>query len=57
MINNRLVDLITSVLGKGKLTNKGNIAHHCPFCHSSRRKLEVQSVTNDKGEKGQFKYM
>ena len=50
MINNRLIDLITSVLGKGKLTNKGNIAHHCPFCHSSRRKLEVQSVTNDKGE-------
>ena len=48
--NTKLLQLIESVLGKGKLTNKGNIAHHCPFCQSSRRKLEVQTVINDKGE-------
>ena len=50
MINSKLTNLIESVLGKGKTTNKGNIAHHCPFCQSPRRKLEVQSLTNEKGE-------
>lgn len=50
MINNKLIQIIESVLGKGKVTNKGNIAHHCPFCHSSRKKMEVQMITNDKGE-------
>lgn len=50
MIDTRLTQLIESVLGKGKVTNKGNIAHHCPFCQSRQKKLEVQSITNDKGE-------
>lgn len=50
MINTSLTTLIESALGKGKITNKGNIAHHCPFCQSSRKKMEVQMVTNDKGE-------
>ena len=50
MIDTRLTQLIASVLGKGKVTNKGNIAHHCPFCQSRQKKLEVQSITNDKGE-------
>lgn len=50
MINNKLIQLIESVLGKGKATNKGNVAHNCPFCHSPRKKLEVQTQTNDKGE-------
>jgi len=50
MVNTKLIHLIDSVLGKGKVTNKGNQAHSCPFCHSTRRKLEVQTVTNDKGE-------
>ena len=50
MISTKLIQLIETVLGRGKVTNKGNIAHHCPFCHSPRKKLEVQSVTNDKGE-------
>lgn len=49
-INTRLIQLIESVLGKGKTTNKGNIAHNCPFCQSSKKKLEIQSITNDKGE-------
>ncbi len=50
MINAKLLQLLDSVLGRGKTTNKGNVAHHCPFCQSSRKKLEVQTVTNDKGE-------
>ena len=45
MVNTKLIHLIDSVLGKGKVTNKGNQAHSCPFCHSTRRKLEVQTVT------------
>ena len=32
------------------ISNKGNIAHHCPFCQSPRKKMEVQTITNDKGE-------
>ena len=48
MISTKLTQLIESVLGRGKTTNKGNIAHHCPFCQSSRKKLEVQSNTKVK---------
>ena len=50
MINNKLIQIIESVIGKGKVTNKGNIAHHYPFCHSPRKKMEIQTITNDKGE-------
>lgn len=50
MINTRLIQLIDSVLGKGKTTNKGHIAYYCPFCQSSKKKLEVQTITSDKGE-------
>ena len=50
MLNTKLTQLLESVLGKGKVTNKGNIAHHCPFCQSPRKKMEVQTITNDKGE-------
>jgi len=50
MVNNKLSPILERVLGKGKVTNKGNIAYHCPFCHSSRKKLEVQTITNDHGE-------
>lgn len=46
----KLISLLESILGRSKSTNKGNIAFHCPFCHSSRKKLEVQTITNDKGE-------
>lgn len=49
-MNTRLLQLVESVLGKGKVTNKNNVAFHCPFCQSSKRKMEVQMVTNDKGE-------
>lgn len=50
MDNAKLIQLIDSVLGKGKVTNKGNIAYQCPFCHTTKKKLEIQTLTNDKGE-------
>jgi DNA primase len=50
MVNTKLTDLIDSVLGKGKDTNKGNKAYYCPFCQTGKKKLEVQLITNDKGE-------
>jgi hypothetical protein len=49
-MNTKLLQLLESVLGKGKATNKGNVAFQCPFCHSSKRKLEIQLITNEKGE-------
>jgi hypothetical protein len=50
MINTKLTTLLDSILGKGKVTNKGNVAHACPFCHTSRKKLEIQTITSSKGE-------
>ena len=50
MLDTKLQNILESVLGKGKTTNKNNIAFFCPFCHHTKRKLEVQSITNDKGE-------
>jgi hypothetical protein len=50
MIDTRLTQLIESVLGKGKITNRNNIAFFCPFCHHTKRKLEVQLITNNKSE-------
>ena len=40
----KLDGLIESVLGKGRATNKGNVAYFCPFCHHHKRKLEVSHV-------------
>ena len=50
MENTRLLELLQSVLGKAKSTNKGNAAFHCPFCNTQKKKLEVQLFTNDKLE-------
>ena len=48
MSQERLVELLTNVLGKGKPTNRGNHAFVCPFCNTQKRKLEVQvQSTND----------
>ncbi len=33
MVNQLLVTLVDSVLGKGKNTSKNNRAYHCPFCN------------------------
>jgi len=49
-MDTRLLHITESVLGKGKVTNKGNVAFNCPFCHSTKKKLEVQLITSDKGE-------
>ena len=40
-MNNALVYLIDSVLGVGKPTAKGNRSYHCPHCHSTKLKLEI----------------
>jgi DNA primase len=50
MVNTRLTQILESVLGKGRATNKGNMAFCCPFCQSSKKKLEIQLVTNNSGE-------
>lgn len=38
----KLIEILESVLGKGKPTARGNHAFHCPFCGSSKKKLEIQ---------------
>ena len=45
MTNYKLLTLIESVLGKGRSTNKGNVAFHCPFCHHHKKKLQVNLET------------
>lgn len=58
MVNQSLVNLLESVLGKGKDTANNNHAFICPFCISERKrlgkskkaKLEIQISTNIKGE-------
>jgi DNA primase len=41
MVDNALVYLLDSVLGKGKSTSKGNRAYHCPECKHHKLKLEI----------------
>ena len=48
MINNILVGLVESVLGKGTSTSRGNYAFHCPFCNHRKKKLEVNLVPTKK---------
>jgi hypothetical protein len=50
MNNSRLIELLQTELGKGKITNKGNIAFCCPFCSTTKKKLEIQSITSESGE-------
>lgn len=37
--------LLESILGKGRATNKNNIAFHCPFCQHSKPKLEINVIS------------
>ncbi len=54
MINNALVSLLESILGKGKFTSRGNYAFMCPNnCHSSKPKLEVCLDSTEVNTKGQ----
>jgi hypothetical protein len=50
MDNVKLISSVESVLGKGKKTSNGNVAHFCPFCNHHKRKLEIQMIINSKGE-------
>jgi len=46
MKNFKLLTLIETVLGRGRSTNKGNVAFHCPFCHHNKKKLEVNIISH-----------
>jgi DNA primase len=48
--NDSLIILLESILNKGKLTGNNNMSFFCPFCHHSKRKLEVQLCTNEAKE-------
>lgn len=49
MINDQLVGLLETVLGKSKETSKGNHSFYCPKCKSPKQKLEVNCImTTDK---------
>jgi len=50
MVNQLLVTLVNSVLGQGKPTARNNYAYHCPFCHHSKPKLEVNLTENKEGK-------
>jgi DNA primase len=48
MVNHLLVNIVNSVLGVGKPTARGNQAYHCPFCHHSKPKLEINFTEGKK---------
>ena len=50
MINQILLGLVESVLGKSSPTARGNHAFYCPFCHHKNPKLEVNLIPNKKKE-------
>jgi hypothetical protein len=50
MIDHLLVNLVDSVLGKGRDTSRNNRAYHCPFCNHHKPKLEINFETTSKGE-------
>jgi transcription elongation factor Elf1 len=49
-MNTELAKILNQVLGPGKKTAKNNMAFQCPFCNTTKKKLEVQLITNEKGE-------
>jgi len=50
MVNQILLGLIQSVLGKSTPTARGNHSFSCPFCHHKNPKLEVNLIPNKKNE-------
>ena len=48
MVNHLLINIVNSVLGVGKPTARGNQAHHCPFCHHTKPKLEINFTEGKK---------
>ena len=49
MINQLLVNLVDSVIGKGKPTSGANYSYHCPFCNHYKPKLEINFQENEEG--------
>ena len=49
-MSERLISLLDNVLGSGHKTSGNNRSYYCPFCNHRKRKLEVQTTTNKKGE-------
>jgi hypothetical protein len=49
MQNIKLIQLLESVLGKGKPTSSGNIAFFSPFASHYKPKLEIRSVPDAEG--------
>ena len=45
MKNFKLRTLVDTVLGSGRSTNNNNVAYHCPFCHTQKKKLEVNTIS------------
>ena len=45
MKNFKLRTLIDTVLGSGRSTNNNNVAYCCPFCHTQKKKLEVNTIS------------
>ena len=50
MVNQILLGLVESVLGKSNPTARGNHAFHCAFCHHKNPKLEINLIPNKKKE-------
>ena len=40
-----VITLLESVLGKGKINSNDNVAFHCPFCPTTKKKMEVNVVS------------
>ena len=41
MLNYNLISFVDSILGKGRITSKGNYSYFCPYCKHYKRKLEI----------------
>ena len=50
MVNQILLGLVESVLGKSNPTARGNHAFHCAFCHHKNPKLEINLIPTKKKE-------
>ena len=49
MKNNKLIQLLESILGKGKPTSGGNITFFSPFTSHHKPKLEIRSTPDEVG--------
>ena len=40
-----VISLLESIMGRGKINSNDNIAFKCPFCHTNKKKMEVNIVS------------